>query len=182
MGQELMCDSPFLFFCDFGPDFADSVSEGRRREFAAFPQFADPSGEVDIPDPNDPETFLRSKIDWGALGDEAHQRWLSLHRKLLEIRRSKLVPLLNGFRPGQTRWEMIGSRGIWVQWMLGEGGILTLTANLDARALRLPPGHPPAPGEVVFSQPDRAFGALEQGELPPWSVVWHLRRRPGLPG
>jgi 1,4-alpha-glucan branching enzyme len=41
MGQELAADSPFLFFCDFGDDLADAVTEGRRQEFAHFQQFAD---------------------------------------------------------------------------------------------------------------------------------------------
>ena len=36
MGEEWAARQPFPFFCDFGPDLADKVREGRRREFARF--------------------------------------------------------------------------------------------------------------------------------------------------
>ena len=41
MGEEWGADQPFSFFCDFAPDLADKVREGRRREFAKFPEFRD---------------------------------------------------------------------------------------------------------------------------------------------
>ena len=37
MGQEWSATTPFLFFSDFGPDLGAAVTEGRRREFAAWP-------------------------------------------------------------------------------------------------------------------------------------------------
>jgi len=57
MGQEMAADDPFLFFCDFGADLADAVTQGRRREFARFAQFADDAAQRSIPDPNDPTTL-----------------------------------------------------------------------------------------------------------------------------
>jgi 1,4-alpha-glucan branching enzyme len=36
MGEEFGADTPFLFFCDFGPELAAAVTQGRRREFARF--------------------------------------------------------------------------------------------------------------------------------------------------
>ncbi|WP_188945256.1 malto-oligosyltrehalose trehalohydrolase, partial [Polymorphobacter multimanifer] len=52
MGDETGSRSPFLFFTDFDADLADAVREGRRREFAKFEAFADPSARERIPDPN----------------------------------------------------------------------------------------------------------------------------------
>ena len=37
----------------------NAVREGRRREFAKFPEFADEKKQTKIPDPNAPETFMR---------------------------------------------------------------------------------------------------------------------------
>src|SRR3989304_3199811 len=54
MGEEFAASTPFLFFCDFGPDFAAAVTRGRRQEFARFERFSDPSAQAAIPDPNDP--------------------------------------------------------------------------------------------------------------------------------
>ena len=33
MGEEFAASTPFLFFCDFGPELAAAVAAGRRREF-----------------------------------------------------------------------------------------------------------------------------------------------------
>jgi maltooligosyltrehalose trehalohydrolase len=55
-----------------------ATREGRRREFAAFAQFA---GE-EVPDPQDPATFERSK-----LSREGDPALLELHRRLLRARR-----------------------------------------------------------------------------------------------
>ena len=41
MGEEWASQRPFAFFCDFEPDLAEAVREGRRREFAHFPEFHD---------------------------------------------------------------------------------------------------------------------------------------------
>ena len=61
MGEETGSTEPFLFFTDHHPGLAPLVRDGRRKEFAAFPEFADPHKREMIPDPNDPETFERSR-------------------------------------------------------------------------------------------------------------------------
>ena len=58
MGEEYGEPAPFLFFSDhIDKPIADATREGRRREFAAFAEF-----EEDIPDPQEPATFERSKL------------------------------------------------------------------------------------------------------------------------
>ena len=44
-----------------------------------------------VPDPQDPETFLRSKLDWSEAADPdgVHARLLDLHRRLLALRRAR---------------------------------------------------------------------------------------------
>ncbi len=44
MGEEWGASTPFLFFCDFGPELAAAVSKGRREEFSRFDAFRDPAG------------------------------------------------------------------------------------------------------------------------------------------
>jgi maltooligosyltrehalose trehalohydrolase len=59
MGEEYGERAPFQFFSDhIDKRIAKATREGRRREFAAFAAFA---GE-EIPDPQDRETFERSKL------------------------------------------------------------------------------------------------------------------------
>jgi len=79
MGEEYGERAPFQFFSDhIDKRIAEATREGRRREFAAFAAFA---GE-EIPDPQDPATFERSKLTGGrARGHE------QLVRELLRARR-----------------------------------------------------------------------------------------------
>jgi maltooligosyltrehalose trehalohydrolase len=60
MGQEHADPSPFQFFTDhIDPAIAEATRVGRKRELAGFDAFR---GEV--PDPQAPETFERSKLSW----------------------------------------------------------------------------------------------------------------------
>ncbi|HWE11550.1 MAG TPA: alpha-amylase family glycosyl hydrolase [Solirubrobacteraceae bacterium] len=79
-GEEYDEPHPFQYFTDHtDPKIAQMTRDGRREEFAAFSDF---SGE-EIPDPQDPETFLRSKLDPSA-GDPDHRRY---YEELLALRR-----------------------------------------------------------------------------------------------
>ena len=51
MGEEWGCRQPFLFFCDFHDELAKAVREGRRKEFARFPEFRDPAARARHPHP-----------------------------------------------------------------------------------------------------------------------------------
>jgi maltooligosyltrehalose trehalohydrolase len=82
MGQEWATTAPFQYFTDHNQELGRLVSEGRRRELAAFPDFV---GEV--PDPQSPETFARSKLDWAEIDRAPHRGILALYRDLLARRR-----------------------------------------------------------------------------------------------
>jgi maltooligosyltrehalose trehalohydrolase len=59
MGEEYGERRPFQFFSDHAdPVVAEATREGRKREFARFASFAG----AEVPDPQDPETFRRSKL------------------------------------------------------------------------------------------------------------------------
>jgi maltooligosyltrehalose trehalohydrolase len=79
-GEEYDESRPFQYFTDHDdPEIAELTRAGRRREFSEFSDFkAD-----DIPDPQDPATFERSKLD-PAAGDPEH---LAYYKWLLALRR-----------------------------------------------------------------------------------------------
>lgn len=170
MGQEWAASTPFLFFCDFGPELASAVTQGRRREFARFPQFSDPQAQQSIPDPNAAQTFTRSKLDWEELQRAPHRDWLQLHQTLLRLRRAEIVPRLAGVAAHSGRFEVIGARGLWASWVLNDNAALTLLANLDATEL---PGVPVAPGRLLYATHGQRPAAGARA-LPPWSVAWYL--------
>ena len=123
MGDETGSESPFLFFTDFHDELADAVREGRRREFAKFPAFADPAQREKIPDPNAAEAFAASRPQPGPEADA----WRALYRELLALRFAYVVPGLDDCRSAGA--EAIGDRAVAARWTLG-GRRLTLALNL----------------------------------------------------
>lgn len=173
MGEEFACPSPFRYFCDFGPELAEAVTEGRRNEFAHFERFADPEHRQRIPDPSNPSTFFSSKLDWAALDKRDHREWHAFYRSLLALRHDQIVPLLRKIRRGRSHFEIPGERGLSVVWPLDDDGRLILWANLGSEPLshlKLPSGPP-----LAVSDPD-VTAALTLGRMPPWSTAWFLTR------
>lgn len=168
MGQEWAADQPFPFFCDFGPDLAHAVTEGRRREFARFPEFNDPAARERIPDPNAADTYARAILDFGAREDTTHKPWLDLHRALLALRRREIVPRLTNLAGATARHALIGDSGLSAHWRLGDGSTLSLLANLgDSTQPTL--GRPS--GRLLYTTRP---GIEEDGDLPPWTVLFYL--------
>ncbi|WP_250006945.1 malto-oligosyltrehalose trehalohydrolase [Actinoplanes sp. M2I2] len=85
MGEEWAASSPWQFFTSHPePELAAAVKNGRRREFAAHGW-----DEAEVPDPQDPETFLRSKLDWDERAKPEHAEILDLYKRLIALRRSR---------------------------------------------------------------------------------------------
>jgi 1,4-alpha-glucan branching enzyme/maltooligosyltrehalose trehalohydrolase len=165
MGEEFGATTPFQFFCDFGGDLRDAVTRGRRQEFRKFTRFADPAAQAAIPDPNDSETFLASKLDWRAAADARGSDSLAYYRGLLKLRRDLIVPRLRAIEEGAAAFE-VSAGGLRVRWQLGDGSQLQLVANLSQRPL----GTVELEGRVVFA----TSAAAARGVLGPWSVAWTL--------
>ena len=133
MGEEAGSRSPFLFFTDFHDELADAVREGRRKEFAKFSAFADPKVREQIPDPNAPETFARSRPEPGPDAQE----WRALYADLLALRREHIVPCLAGARSMSV--EVLGEGALNACWRLGNGATLALVFNLGDTPVTFPP-------------------------------------------
>jgi maltooligosyltrehalose trehalohydrolase len=172
MGEEFAAATPFQYFCDFHGELADAVTEGRRSEFACFREFADPVARERIPDPNDPATFERCKLDWACLDEPSHKAWLAHYRGLLALRRTHIVPRLPDISGG-GKFELVGASGLIVNWGLSDGTRLTLLANLGSSTAEayLPSGE--GIKSIYHSQFDlpEAFAA---GHMPPWCAGWFI--------
>jgi maltooligosyltrehalose trehalohydrolase len=114
MGEEYGESNPFRFFTDHvSPETAAAAREGRKREFAAWSAF---SGE-EVPDPQDEQTFLRSKLSRReAPGVREH------YRRLLDLRRNL---------PRDVQTEVRGRK------LTMRRGRATLIADFDARTVEL---------------------------------------------
>ena len=80
MGEEYAEPAAFQFFTDYGDKhLQDAVVEGRKKEFEDF-------GWEDMPNPQDPATFERSKLSW-----QMDNEMLAWYKQLLELRRKFVV-------------------------------------------------------------------------------------------
>ena len=166
MGEEWGSSRSFPFFCDFGPELADAVRQGRREEFARFPEFQDPAMRQRIPDPTAEETFASAKLDWEEIERTPHSGWLDWYSRVIATRRAEIAPRLSTIRAG-GRYEVLGDGAVLVQWPLGAGETLVLAANLTVRPT---PGFPAEPGRVLWQEGE----AGHDGTFEPWTIRWSV--------
>jgi maltooligosyltrehalose trehalohydrolase len=115
-GEEWAASSPFLYFTDHrDAGLGRAVREGRRREFAAFGWKPE-----DVPDPQAPETFQRSKLKWSELSEAPHSEILEWYRALIRLRREN--PALTRVPMNETRvhfdedarWLSVQRGPVWI--------------------------------------------------------------------
>jgi len=95
MGEEYGEEAPFQYFTSHtDPELVEAVRSGRRQEFSEF----DWQGEV--PDPQDENTFLRSRLNHDLCRKGHHKVLRELYRQLLRQRR-ELKPLLEANKDNQ---------------------------------------------------------------------------------
>jgi maltooligosyltrehalose trehalohydrolase len=157
MGEEWAASSPFQFFADFEDEgLRTAVSEGRRCEFAAFGWEA-----ADVPDPIDPETFVRSRLDWSELVGPGHAEVLAWYRRLIALRRA--LPELTDGRLDAVRVTADDAQGTLVV----ERGRVTIAVNVGDRTASI--DRPD--GALALAYPDDIDPAAAPLTLPPDSVA-----------
>jgi len=125
-GEEWAASSPFQYFANHDdPEMARLVSEGRKKEFAAFGW--DPES---IPDPEQRETFERSKLKWQETTEPRHAEMLAWHWELIRLRRSSAD--LNVGEPGNASVSFDEQAG----WLMVQRGRVFVYCNLGAKDCR----------------------------------------------
>jgi maltooligosyltrehalose trehalohydrolase len=144
MGEEWAASTPWQFFASFpDPELAEAVRTGRRREFSRHGW-----AERDVPDPMDPATVARSRLDWAELDQPRHREMLDLYRELIAVRRTH--PELSD--PRLDRFAVHGEDG----WLVLRRGRLRLAVNLAAEPVTVTlPGEA---GRVVSSRGEVSVG------------------------
>ena len=140
MGEEFAETRPFLFFTDFHGDLARAVREGRAREFS--------DHDETVPDPNSPETFSRSKLDWNKLNQPAGKDWLHFTQQLLQLRQQAIVPLLATAGGDSGRVLKTAPGCVVVSWTFPLG-TLSLALNISDQPVSMPD----LAGETLFAWP-----------------------------
>ncbi len=128
MGEEWAASSPFQYFAGHPePELARAVSEGRRREFAAFGWKPE-----EVPDPEAEATFIRSKLDWSELDREPHREMLEWYRALIKLRAA--TPELRDGRLDRVDVSFDEA----ARWLVVSRGPIAIVCNLAPAAQSVP--------------------------------------------
>jgi len=145
MGEEWAASTPFQFFTSHPEQELGRVTaEGRITEFERMGW--DPA---EVPDPQDPETFERSRLDWSELSEGRHAVLLDVYRGLAALRRS--LPELTD--PAFS--SLMATADDETRVFTLRRGDLLLAVNFGSAAATLPES-----GDLLFTTPSAAsFGA-----------------------
>ena len=159
MGEEWAASSPFLYFTDHDdPRLGKAVSEGRKREFAAFGWDPD-----EVPDPQDPSTFELSKLDWGEIQKDDHADLLAWHKRLIALRKET-----EALRDG--RFDLVKVTHDDNGWLALQRGQVTVAFNLTEAELAVPLEQARTTELLLSSGPDPKIRP-DETILPPTSVT-----------
>jgi maltooligosyltrehalose trehalohydrolase len=119
-GEEFGASAPFLYFTDYDdPELGRMISEGRKKEFVAFGWAPD-----QIPDPQDEQTFLQSKLNWAELTEQPHRSLLQWYKDLITLRRNQSKLSDGNLNAVNVRFDEDA------QWLVLERGTLRVACNL----------------------------------------------------
>jgi maltooligosyltrehalose trehalohydrolase len=157
MGEEWAAGTPWQFFTSHPePELAAAVRDGRRREFGTHGW-----NESDVPDPQDPATFERSKLDWSEPGKPGHVEILDLYRRLIALRRNH-ADLSD---PWLDRVGVVpGDRTVVIR-----RGRCVVAANLAPESRTVPLGAPAA--EILLATEPGVSLDAARAALPPESAA-----------
>lgn len=159
-GEEWAATSPFLYFTNHeDAELGRLVTEGRRREFAAFSAHSD-----DVPDPQALDTFERSKLPWDECSRAPHAEMLDWHRRLIRLRRESAA--LSDGRLDRVTVTFDEQ----AKWLVMARGSITLTCNLSERR-QLTPVSIGKDARILLSSEKEIQLAGDGVELPPDSVA-----------
>ena len=98
MGEEFAARTPFLFFCDFGPELAAGGARRPARASSRASRASRRRGARRAFPTRTPRRLSRVASSTGASAARAARDWLALYRELLALRREHIVPRLAGMR------------------------------------------------------------------------------------
>jgi maltooligosyltrehalose trehalohydrolase len=159
-GQEFAASSPFLFFADHKPQLAKLVRQGRARFLAQFPSVAQAAVQAALPDPADPNTFARCKLDFAER--QHHESIYVFHRDLLRLRRED--PVLRMAARCRIEGAVLGEQAFVVGYFAGQEGERLIVVNFGEDVSLMPAPEPllaPPEGktwQVAWSSEDPRYG------------------------
>ncbi|MHB9030398.1 MAG: DUF3459 domain-containing protein, partial [Candidatus Latescibacterota bacterium] len=169
-GQEFAASSPFFYFANHKEEIAKSIYTGRVQFLAQFRSLAQPEMRAKLPDPGNPETFVRSKLDLSER--ERHAPLYLLHRDLLKLRHTD--PVFSSQREDGVDGAVLGEDAFVLRFFGDTEADRLLIINFGI-ILHLDPAPEPllAPPEgmewnILWSSEDPNYGGTGTAPLDTW--------------
>jgi maltooligosyltrehalose trehalohydrolase len=163
MGEEYGETSPFQFFTSFlDRGLAEAVKKGRTEEFSRF------AWQGAVPDPGEPATFVRSRLNHPLAGAPRHRELYQYYRRWLALRRTH--PAL-GARGKERAQAAIDAKGTMLTLSRDaeSGPGVRLIANLTTEARPAPTV--PADWRLLLNSDDPRFAGQARPALAPFHVL-----------
>ncbi|HEY0260621.1 MAG TPA: malto-oligosyltrehalose trehalohydrolase [Lacisediminihabitans sp.] len=163
MGEEWGATTPWQFFTAHPePELGEATAKGRIAEFERM------GWDPDIvPDPQDPDTFHRSKLDWDQATAAGHSELLAFYRGLAALRRER--PDLTDPRFDRVSCEFDDEQ----KWFVVHRGLTSIVVNFADYPIALPVG-----GSVLLASSADAGASESEVVLPGHCVVILARSAP----
>jgi maltooligosyltrehalose trehalohydrolase len=163
MGEEYAETAPFQFFTSYlDRDLAAAVRRGRAAEFSRF------AWQGQVPDPGDPATFVRSRLNQALVQAPRHHALREYYRAWLALRRTH--PALGARHKPLARAELDAAGAVLTVHRRTPGGeAVQCVANLTDASQ---PWSPPPGSHLLLDSADASFGGgPRQPALAPWQVL-----------
>ncbi|MEX2246688.1 MAG: malto-oligosyltrehalose trehalohydrolase [Dehalococcoidia bacterium] len=192
MGQEFAASSRFYYFTDHNPELGQLITEGRRREVARYLELSGEEHLREIPDPQDPQTFLDTKLNLAERDENLGEHIFALYRELIALRRSDAVLR----HQDRFRMKAVAAGDTVLLVHLWAGAEHRLIAANFGVAFDTPPAAAGVPKDLLrydwepmLSTDERRFGGTDDRvrfdrtlvSLPPRTAAWLTARRRPLP-
>src|SRR5439155_1375013 len=162
MGEEYGETAPFQFFTSFlDRDLAEAVKKGRAEEFSRF------AWQGAVPDPGEPATFVRSRLNHPLAGAPRHRELSQYYRRWLALRRSHPALGARGKERAQATVDAKGTM-LTLSREAESGAGLRLLANLTNEARQAP--SVPADWRLLLDSDDPRFAGQGRPALAPFQT------------
>ena len=141
MGQNEGSTTPFHYFTDWAGELAEAVKTGRLEEYRHDPDF-----DGHPHDPNAPQTFLDSKLNWQEITQNLPSA--SGPPPQAVLRQERIVPLIRNALHVAARQLLGRHQGTYARWESKKGDALSIVTNLSGAALKIPRHF--ADGEIIW--------------------------------
>lgn len=161
MGEEAHLRCPFMFFFDLPEPERTQKRDDRYDQMEhVFMTKVEPGS---LPDPQDEQTFLKSKLDWDAYGQKEHHEALDRFKELTALRRELVWPLTS--TKCLNAWSARQGNGLIVTWQY-EAGTYNMVVNPTGDQVEM---------EVSLHEPAASTGRFEfhngRVRIWPWSAL-----------